>query len=188
MGKTAAPSICNVPSGLTATTDAHAEAHTHINITSNMQRDTSTSRVLTACVLSFTLHDMPTFKDIAVPAEGQAITVKNGALTVPDHPIIPFIEGDGTGPDIWRASVRVFDAAVKKAYKDKRQIAWMEVYAGEKAFKKFSNWLPDATVAALLGEAALIRKGTNSKRIAVAHSKTPWKLSNRAAAETIFKP
>ena len=148
MGKTAAPSICNVPSGLTATTDAHAEAHTHINITSNMQRDTSTSRVLTACVLSFTLHDMPTFKDIAVPAEGQAITVKNGALTVPDHPIIPFIEGDGTGPDIWRASVRVFDAAVKKAYKDKRQIAWMEVYAGEKAFKKFSNWLPDDTVAA----------------------------------------
>jgi isocitrate dehydrogenase len=103
---------------------------------------------LTIQSLSFTLHPMPTFKDIVVPAEGQAITNKNGALSVPDHPIIPFIEGDGTGPDIWRASVRVFDAAVKKAYKDKRRIAWMEVFAGEKAFKKFSNWLPDDTVAA----------------------------------------
>jgi isocitrate dehydrogenase len=69
-------------------------------------------------------------------------------LNVPDHPILPFIEGDGTGPDIWRASVRVFDAAVEKAYKGKRKIAWMEVFAGEKAFKRFNNWLPDDTVAA----------------------------------------
>ena len=67
---------------------------------------------------------------------------------MPDDPIIPFIEGDGTGPDIWRASVRVLDAAVEKAYGGKRKIAWMEVYAGEKSFKQFNNWLPDETVEA----------------------------------------
>ncbi len=67
---------------------------------------------------------------------------------MPDRPIVPFIEGDGTGPDIWRASVRVLDAAVAKAYGGKRKIAWMEVYAGEKAFKKLDNWLPDETVEA----------------------------------------
>src|SRR3982075_2593447 len=77
-----------------------------------------------------------------------AISRKNAQLVVPDQSIIPFIEGDGTGPDIWRASVRVFDAAIEKAYKGKRKIAWMEVYAGEKAFKRFNNWLPDETVAA----------------------------------------
>ena len=76
------------------------------------------------------------------------ITIQGGKLSVPDHPILPFIEGDGTGPDIWRASVRVLDAAVKKAYGGKREIQWMEVYAGEKAYKHFSTWLPDETVAA----------------------------------------
>src|ERR1700684_444670 len=91
---------------------------------------------------------MPTFKDVIVPADGQPITLSNGKLTVPDRPIVPFIEGDGTGPDIWRASVRVFDAAVEKAFKGKKKISWMEVYAGEKAFKKFNNWLPDDTVDA----------------------------------------
>ena len=91
---------------------------------------------------------MPTFKDVVVPAHGTAITIQNGKLNVPNHPILPFIEGDGTGPDIWNASVRVFDAAVEKAYKGSRKIAWMEVFAGEKAFKKFDNWLPDDTVAA----------------------------------------
>ncbi|MDB5323800.1 MAG: icd [Phycisphaerales bacterium] len=91
---------------------------------------------------------MPSFKDVTVPANGQSITIKAGKLNVPDHPILPFIEGDGTGPDIWKASVRVFDAAVEKAYKGKRKIAWMEVFAGEKAFKRFNNWLPDDTVAA----------------------------------------
>jgi isocitrate dehydrogenase len=84
----------------------------------------------------------------AVPSHGQKITLENGKLQVPDHPIIPFIEGDGTGRDIWRASVRVFDAAVKKAYGGKRSIAWTEVYAGEKAFQRFNDWLPDATIAA----------------------------------------
>lgn len=79
---------------------------------------------------------------------GQKITLKNGVLNVPDNPIIPFIEGDGTGPDIWRASVRVLDAAVKNAYNGKRQIAWTEVLAGEKAFNKTGNWLPDETIAA----------------------------------------
>src|SRR5436309_9170748 len=76
------------------------------------------------------------------------IARKNGQLIVPDHPIIPFIEGDGTGPDIWRASVRVFDAAVEKAYGGKRKIAWKEVLAGEKSFKKLNTWLPDETVEA----------------------------------------
>ena len=82
------------------------------------------------------------------PATGTAITRQHGRLVVPDHPIIPFIEGDGTGPDIWRASVRVLDAAVEKAYRGKRKIAWMEVYAGEKSFKQFNTWLPDETVEA----------------------------------------
>ena len=91
---------------------------------------------------------MSNYKDVVVPANGQKISVQNGKLAVPDHPIIPFIEGDGTGPDIWKASVRVFDAAVEKAYKGKKKIAWMEVFAGEKSFKKFNNWLPDETVAA----------------------------------------
>jgi isocitrate dehydrogenase len=85
---------------------------------------------------------------LTTPKDGTAIVRKNGQLVVPDQPIIPFIEGDGTGRDIWRASVRVFDAAVTKAYGGKRQIAWMEVYAGEKSFKQFNNWLPDETVEA----------------------------------------
>ncbi len=83
-----------------------------------------------------------------IPQDGQAIEHKEGRLTVPDRPIIPFIEGDGTGPDIWRASQRVFDAAVEKAYGGKRRIAWAEVYAGEKAKNLFDNWLPDETVDA----------------------------------------
>lgn len=76
----------------------------------------------------------------------EKITVRNGTLSVPDCPIIPFIEGDGTGPDIWRASVRVFDAAVEKAYQGKRKIHWLEVLAGEKAYDKTGNWLPDETL------------------------------------------
>ena len=100
----------------------------------------------------------PVFTAVHVPENGQPITMGSGGkLRVPDNPIIPFIEGDGTGPDIWRASVRVFDAAVDKAYQGKRKIAWMEVYAGEKSFLKFKTgtpegdakaWLPDDTVAA----------------------------------------
>jgi isocitrate dehydrogenase len=87
------------------------------------------------------------FQHIQVPA-GHKITISAGKLKVPDQPIIPFIEGDGTGADIWRASVRVMDAAVAKAYGGKRKIAWMEVYAGEKSFKKFNSWLPEETVEA----------------------------------------
>jgi isocitrate dehydrogenase len=82
-----------------------------------------------------------------VPA-GEKISISGGKLKVPDRPIVPFIEGDGTGADIWRASVRVLDAAVAKAYAGKRKIAWMEVYAGQKAFDKLNTWLPDETVAA----------------------------------------
>jgi isocitrate dehydrogenase len=82
------------------------------------------------------------------PADGAPITRRTGQLVVPDNPIIPYIEGDGTGPDIWRASVRVMDAAVAKAYGGKKKIAWMEVLAGEKSFKLSNSWLPDETVDA----------------------------------------
>src|SRR3984885_8287658 len=85
---------------------------------------------------------------LQVPVGGEKITIANGKLHVPDQPIIPFMEGDGTGRDIWRASVRVFDAAVHKAYGGKRKIHWMEVFAGEKANKLYNSWLPDETVAA----------------------------------------
>src|SRR5215470_20131164 len=81
-------------------------------------------------------------------AQAEAISIVNGRLTVPDQPIIPFIEGDGTGPDIWRASVRVFDAAVNKAYGGKRKIAWHEVLAGQKAYDETGDWLPEATLDA----------------------------------------
>jgi len=87
------------------------------------------------------------YKDITPPAGGK-ITIANGKLTVPENPILPFIRGDGTGADIWAASVRVFDAAVEKAYGGKRKVAWFEVFAGETAFTKFNNWLPDDTVDA----------------------------------------
>jgi isocitrate dehydrogenase len=88
-----------------------------------------------------------TYKLSKVPG-GDPIRLRDGKLEVPDRPILPFIEGDGTGPDIWRASVHVFDSVVKKLYGGKRQIAWMEVYAGEKSFKQFNTWLPDETVDA----------------------------------------
>ena len=86
--------------------------------------------------------------NIVVPEKGAKITINNGVLNVPHNPVIPFIEGDGTGRDIWRASNRVFDAAVAKAYNGKRRIAWMEVYAGEKAYQKFGSWLPDESIQA----------------------------------------
>jgi isocitrate dehydrogenase len=91
---------------------------------------------------------MSTALKLNVPAQGQKITIANGKLAVPDEPIIPFIEGDGTGPDIWRASVRVMDAAVQKAYGGRRKIHWMEVYAGQKSNDLFNTWLPDETVSA----------------------------------------
>jgi isocitrate dehydrogenase len=88
------------------------------------------------------------YKTVKVPTNGERITVKDGKLQVPDHPIIPFVEGDGTGRDIWRASARVLDAAVQKAYQGQRSFRWMEVFAGEKAYTQFNSWLPDETVAA----------------------------------------
>jgi isocitrate dehydrogenase len=83
-----------------------------------------------------------------IPHDGQTIHLAAGRLQVPDRPIVPYIEGDGTGPDIWRASVRVFDAAVARAYGGKRRIAWMEVFAGQKAYDRFGEWLPAETVEA----------------------------------------
>ncbi|GAB4502805.1 MAG: hypothetical protein Fur0035_23610 [Anaerolineales bacterium] len=85
---------------------------------------------------------------VKVPAGGAKISIKDGKLQVPANPVIPYVEGDGTGRDIWRASVRVFDAAVEKAYGGKRKIHWMEVYAGEKPFKLFNSWLPDESIEA----------------------------------------
>jgi len=85
---------------------------------------------------------------ITPPAQGAKISIRDGKLVVPDNPIIPFIEGDGTGPDIWRASVRVLDAAVAKAYGGRRKIHWMEIYAGEKSNKLMNTWLPDESVQA----------------------------------------
>jgi isocitrate dehydrogenase len=89
------------------------------------------------------------YNGLPVPANGARITYSTGRYQVPDNPIIPFIEGDGTGRDIWKASVRVFDAAVQKAYQAKRRVAWYEVFAGEKAKAEFNNWLPDDTVNAI---------------------------------------
>jgi isocitrate dehydrogenase len=91
---------------------------------------------------------MSTALKLNVPGQGQKITIADGKLVVPDQPIVPFIEGDGTGPDIWRASVRVMDAAVQKAYGGKRKIHWMEVYAGQKSNDLYNTWLPDETVQA----------------------------------------
>ena len=92
---------------------------------------------------------MPNFTILKTPSTGSAITRKSGRLVVPDDPIIPYIEGDGTGPDIWRASVRVFDAAVEKAYGGKRHITWFEVPAGEKAKDQYGEWLPNDTLEAV---------------------------------------
>src|SRR5499425_1245076 len=89
------------------------------------------------------------YNGVAVPSDGKKIGYASGKYDIPDHPIIPFIEGDGTGRDIWKASLRVFNAAVEKAYKGKRRVAWYEVFAGEKAKAKFDTWLPDDTVEAI---------------------------------------
>src|SRR5713101_6653786 len=89
------------------------------------------------------------YNGLPVPANGARITYSNGRYRVPDNPIVPFIEGDGTGRDIWKASVRVFDAAVEKAYKGKRRIVWYEIFAGEKAKAKFNDWLPQDSINAL---------------------------------------
>ena len=88
------------------------------------------------------------FKDITPPSKGAAVTISNGALQTPDQPIIPFIRGDGTGPDIWRASQRVLDAAVSKAYGGSKEIQWFEVFAGQAAKDRFDSWLPDDTLEA----------------------------------------
>jgi len=88
------------------------------------------------------------YTNVKVPESGARISIKDGKLEVPDNPILPFVEGDGTGRDIWRASVRVFDAAVEKAYGGTRKVHWMEVYAGEKSYKMFQSWLPDETTEA----------------------------------------
>jgi isocitrate dehydrogenase len=91
---------------------------------------------------------MSALETLAPPKEGQRIEIKDGRLSVPNQPIIPFIEGDGTGPDIWRASQRIFDAAIRTAYGGTRRIVWLEVYAGEKANKSFGSWLPEDTLRA----------------------------------------
>jgi len=92
---------------------------------------------------------MPEFSSLKPPTDGTPLSKRNGQLVVPDNPIIPFIEGDGTGPDIWRASVRVFDAAVAKAFGGRKKIVWLEILAGEKAFASTGEWLPNDTIEAV---------------------------------------
>jgi len=92
---------------------------------------------------------MESYNNNPIPANGEPIVVRDGKLSVPDNPILPFIEGDGTGPDIWRASRMVFDAAVQRAYGGRRSVAWYEVFAGEKAFNQFNDWLPQGTLDAI---------------------------------------
>jgi isocitrate dehydrogenase len=92
---------------------------------------------------------MDSYNNNPIPTDGEAIQIQNGKFNIPDKPIIPFIEGDGTGPDIWKASRTVFDAAVERAYGGRRRIAWYEVFAGEKAHKMFNEWLPEGTLDAI---------------------------------------
>src|SRR5262245_43005374 len=92
---------------------------------------------------------MPVFNGVETPSDGQAISVRDGRIAVPRNPTIPFIEGDGTGPDIWRASQKIFDASVAKAYGGDRRIVWYEIFAGEKAHKRFNEWLPKGTLDAI---------------------------------------
>jgi isocitrate dehydrogenase len=91
----------------------------------------------------------PQFKNLTAPTQGERITIQDGKLNVPNNPVIPYIEGDGTGPDIWKSSVAVLDAAVQKAYGGKKKITWFEVYAGEKSFNKYKDWLPEDTLTAM---------------------------------------
>jgi isocitrate dehydrogenase len=100
---------------------------------------------------------MATFNGIEVPAEGQKITVEGGNLNVPPRPVIPYIEGDGTGRDIWRASERVFDAAVERAYTGSRKVVWYEIFAGEKAFNQFGEWLTEDSIKAIAEYAVAIK-------------------------------
>src|SRR6266849_1616426 len=90
-----------------------------------------------------------TYNGKDVPVDGEAIRFERGRFVVPDNPVLPFIEGDGTGRDIWKASVRVFDAAIQKAFGGKRRVVWYEVFAGEKAFTEFKEWLPQGTLDAI---------------------------------------
>ena len=92
---------------------------------------------------------MASYNGVPVPADGKPITFASGKFVVPENPIIPYIEGDGTGRDIWKASRRVFDAAVEKVFSGKRRIVWFEVFAGEKAFQQFGEWLPQGTLDAV---------------------------------------
>ena len=103
----------------------------------------------TAFILEEEYPLMPQLEKFALPTEGEQITIQDGKLQVPSNPIVPFIEGDGTGRDIWRASKRVLDAAVEKAYKGEKKIAWYEVFAGEKAFNQYGEWLPADTLTAI---------------------------------------
>ena len=92
---------------------------------------------------------MESYNEVPIPVDGDAIQVRDNKFSIPDNPIIPFIEGDGTGPDIWRAARTVFDAAVQEAYGGRRRVAWYEVFAGEKAYRQFNDWLPQGTLDAI---------------------------------------
>jgi isocitrate dehydrogenase len=132
---------------------------------------------------------MATYQFAKVPADGERIGYEGGTLQVPNRPIVPFIEGDGTGPDIWRAAVRVFDAAVQRAYGGERRIAWMEVFAGEKSVATTGEWLPEETVEALREFRVSIKGplstpvggGIRSLNVALRRSSTCTRASARCA-------
>ena len=111
------------------------------------------------------------------PAGGETITIGGGKLNVPNHPIIPFIEGDGTGPDIWRASVRVLDAAVAKAYGGAKKIHWLEVFAGEKANNDYGTWLPDFHRAGLPRLPGEHQGPVAPRRSAAASARSTWRCA-----------
>ncbi len=125
----------------------------------NVTGPLSANRYLTPRDIPGDHSEMPSYAKLTTPARGESIKVSNGTLKVPDHPISPFVEGDGTGPDIWRSSQRVFDAAVAKAYGGKRSIVWFEVYAGEKANTVYgpNTWLHDDTLEAIRAHTVAIK-------------------------------
>jgi isocitrate dehydrogenase len=125
---------------------------------------------------------MAEFNGVPVPSEGQAINYVNGKFVIPERPVIPFIEGDGTGRDIWKASKRVFDAAVERVFGGKRHVVWYEVFAGEKAFKRFNEWLPQGTLDAITAYRIAI-KGPLTTPVGGGTAPAPQPLRVLAAGE-----
>src|SRR5438132_820885 len=124
------------------------------------------------------------YKNVTAPS-GEKISIDKGTLHVPDQPVIPFIRGDGTGPDIWAASVRVFDAAVEKAYGGKKKIAWFEIFEGQTAKDKFDEWLPDDTVEAIREFLIGIKPVSRAGSVRLIHSAISYAIKNHRKSVTL---